>query len=182
MNVTYRIRLFIGFVITWATRRVPHVEQDLLTLPEHLRSPLVFGGVRVAYSLVFYVVSCVLLFVCLSLSFSFLFIVSLFSIYEFDCLSGIFRPSSLPANNFVIAARPKRTIKAKTYSNCETDNIIERQVINNTRGLKVPNSNKPQYKHSFFVETTIHWNQLPDKVVHAGSVEAFKTALQEHRP
>ena len=41
----------------------------LLTLPEHLRSPLVFGGVRVVYSLVFYVVSCVLLFVCLSFSF-----------------------------------------------------------------------------------------------------------------
>ena len=47
---------------------MPHVEQDLLTLPAHLRSPLVFGGVRVVYSLVFYVVSCVLLFVCLSFS------------------------------------------------------------------------------------------------------------------
>ena len=45
------------------------MEQDLLTLPEHLRSTLVFGGVRVAYSLVFHVVSCVLLFVCLSFSF-----------------------------------------------------------------------------------------------------------------
>ena len=66
MNVTYRIGLFPGFVITYATRRVPHVEQDLLTLPEHTISPLVFSGVRVAYSLVFYVVSCVLLFVCLS--------------------------------------------------------------------------------------------------------------------
>ena len=44
------------------------MKRDLLTLPEHLRSPLVFGGVRVVYSLVFYVVSCVLLFVCLSFS------------------------------------------------------------------------------------------------------------------
>ena len=48
---------------------MPHVEQDLLTLPEHLRSPLVFWGVRVVYSLVFYVVSCVLFFVCLFFSF-----------------------------------------------------------------------------------------------------------------
>ena len=69
MNMTYRIRLFTGLVITLATRRVPHVEQDLLTLPEYLRSSLVFGGIRVAYSLVFYVVSCVLLFFCLSFSF-----------------------------------------------------------------------------------------------------------------
>ena len=45
-----------------------HVEQDLLTLLEQLRSPLVFGGVRVDCSLVFNVVSIVLLFVCLSFS------------------------------------------------------------------------------------------------------------------
>ena len=68
MNVTYIIRL-TGFVIIRATQQVPHVEQDLRPLSEHLRSPLVFGGVRVAYSLVFYVVACVLLFVCLSFSF-----------------------------------------------------------------------------------------------------------------
>ena len=49
---------------------MPHVEKDLLTLPDHLRSPLVFGGVLVAYSLV-----------------------SLFSIYEFDCPSDILHPS-----------------------------------------------------------------------------------------
>ena len=69
MNVAYRIRLLNRFVITWAKRRVTHVEQDLLTFPEHHRSPLVFVGVRVVYSLVFYVVSFVILFVCLSFSF-----------------------------------------------------------------------------------------------------------------
>ena len=94
MNVTYGIlRLFTGFVLTWATRRVPNVKQDLLTLMEHLRSPPVFGGVCVAYSLVLYVVSCVLLTI---LFVFFIFshgVVSLFSIYEFDCPSGIFHPS-----------------------------------------------------------------------------------------
>ena len=63
------------------------MEQDLLTLPEHLRSIPAFGGVRVASSLVFYVVSSVQ---------SFIFshgVVSLFSIYEFDSPSGIFCPS-----------------------------------------------------------------------------------------
>ena len=39
MKVTYQNRLFTGFAITWATQRVPHLEQDLLTLPEHLRLP-----------------------------------------------------------------------------------------------------------------------------------------------
>jgi hypothetical protein len=47
-------RLIIGFV-TRLTRRVPLVEHELLTLPEHLRSPPVFSGVRVARSLALYV-------------------------------------------------------------------------------------------------------------------------------
>jgi hypothetical protein len=39
-----------GFV-TRLTRRVPLVEQELLTIPEHLRSPPVFSGVRVVLDL-----------------------------------------------------------------------------------------------------------------------------------
>jgi hypothetical protein len=47
-------RLITGFV-TRLTRRVPLVEQELLTLPEHLSSPPVFSGVCVTRSLVLYV-------------------------------------------------------------------------------------------------------------------------------
>ena len=47
-------RLITGFV-TILTRRVPLVEQELLTLPKHLSSPPVFSGVRVTRSLVLYV-------------------------------------------------------------------------------------------------------------------------------
>ena len=36
----------MGFVVR-VTRRVPRVEQEQLTLPEHMRIPLVFNGVRV---------------------------------------------------------------------------------------------------------------------------------------
>jgi hypothetical protein len=43
--------LIIGFV-TILTRRVSLVEQELLILPEHLSSPLVFSGVCVTRSLV----------------------------------------------------------------------------------------------------------------------------------
>ena len=39
------------------------MEQELLTLPEHMHSSLVFGGDYVAQSLVFYVVFCRSLFV-----------------------------------------------------------------------------------------------------------------------
>jgi hypothetical protein len=44
-------RLITGFV-TRLTQRVPLVEQELLILPEHLSSSLVFSGVRVTRALV----------------------------------------------------------------------------------------------------------------------------------
>ena len=47
-------RLITGFV-TRLTRRVSLVEQELLTLPEHLSSPPVFSGVHVTRYLVLYV-------------------------------------------------------------------------------------------------------------------------------
>ena len=53
---------------TRVTRREPLVEQELLTIPEHMSSPSVFSGVCVARSLVFCVVFCRLLFVLFSLS------------------------------------------------------------------------------------------------------------------
>ena len=46
--------LITGFV-TRLTRRLPLVEQELLTLPEHLSLPPVLGGAHVTRSLVLYV-------------------------------------------------------------------------------------------------------------------------------
>ena len=92
MNMTYRIRLLTGFVITWATRRVPHVEHDLLTLLEHLRSPPSFwwGSGCLFFSFLCGVMCTI---VCLFVLFIFSHgVVSLFSIYEFDCPIGICRP------------------------------------------------------------------------------------------
>ena len=65
---------------------MPHVEQDLLTLPENLRSPLDFGGVRVFSFLCCVMCTIVFLFVFFIFSHGF---VSLFSIYEFDRPYGI---------------------------------------------------------------------------------------------
>jgi hypothetical protein len=49
------------------TRQIPYMEQELSTFSEHLSSPLVYNGVRVARSLVFCVVFCWSLFVLLPL-------------------------------------------------------------------------------------------------------------------
>ena len=60
--------MITGFV-TRLTRRVPLVEQVLLTLPEHLSSPPVFSGVHVTRSLVLCLMFCRSLFVLLSFFF-----------------------------------------------------------------------------------------------------------------
>jgi hypothetical protein len=41
--------------VTRVTQQVLHVEQELVILPEHLSTPLVFSGACVARSLVLYV-------------------------------------------------------------------------------------------------------------------------------
>ena len=89
-SVTYRIRPVTGFELTWAIRRVSHVEHNLLNLPEHQS----FVGVRVAQSVVFYgfflcTIVCLLVFFFFSHG-----VVSLFLTNEFESPFGIFRLSS----------------------------------------------------------------------------------------
>ena len=55
LHVPWKSFMFITIIVTRLTRRVSLVEQELLTLPEHLSSLLVFSGVRVTRSLVLYV-------------------------------------------------------------------------------------------------------------------------------
>ena len=66
--ILYHNFVLLSPLISWipkyvprVIRREPLVEQELLNLPEHLRSPSVLSGVRVARYL--YLVFCILLFV-----------------------------------------------------------------------------------------------------------------------
>jgi hypothetical protein len=51
-KVTGGRHMLTSRVVSRLTRRVSLVEQELLTLPEHLSSPPVFSGVRVTRSLI----------------------------------------------------------------------------------------------------------------------------------
>ena len=83
-----RSRLITGFV-TRLIRRMPLVEQELFTLPEHLCSPPVFSGVRVTRSLVLNVC---FVYRCLSCcTFSFGHCVVWFSSIYSDFPFGIFK-------------------------------------------------------------------------------------------
>jgi hypothetical protein len=78
--LTYASKL----TVTW---RFSVVKQELLTLPEHMNSPPVFSGVRVARSLVFCVVFCRSLFVLFLLAI----VLSIHRCTNYDYPFGIFK-------------------------------------------------------------------------------------------
>ena len=90
LNV-YTSRSFLhSWLITWflhrLTRRVPLVEQELLTLPEHLSTPPVFGWFRVTkYSFI-----CVCFVDCCLSSFFLAIVLSVLRFTDSDYPFGIF--------------------------------------------------------------------------------------------
>lgn len=75
--------------------------------------------------------------------------------------------------------RNKRRIRAKVFSDCESQNIVKKQEINNTRGYNVTPGNTDIKRYSFFERTTIDWNHLEEKTVRIKTVEGFASALQQ---
>jgi hypothetical protein len=84
-------------------------------------------------------------------------------------------------DQFVKFAKPRRQIKTRTSKDFVSQNILEKRACNNIRALIISTARSKQYNNSFFVKSAIDWNPLPDAVVQAGSPEAFKIALKEHR-
>ena len=88
---------------------------------------------------------------------------------------------AIPSEDFVKFNKPKRLIRAKTYSDCETTNIVQSSVRNNSRSVVIPNCKTDQYRHSFFVRTSIDWNHLEEDTVRATKLEDFKAAIVQNR-
>ena len=88
---------------------------------------------------------------------------------------------ALPFDSFLAYERAnRRRIKPTRYQDFVTSNPMERYAINNSKGLKVPHASKEQLKNSFFVRTTIDWNELPNNVISAPSTDAFATAVHAY--
>ena len=81
-------------------------------------------------------------------------------------------------NDYLIPIRVKRKIKAKTFSDCETNNIIKRHQTLNSKCFQLPDSATNAYKHSFFPKTISEWNNLSESTVSALSLDNFKSQLE----
>ena len=90
---------------------------------------------------------------------------------------------ALPPQDFLKPiTKPKRRIKAKSFSDYDSKNPISKYVINNSRGFNLLSSRGDQYKNSFFVRTVVDWNHLKEDVVNCKTVKSFQSALGLHRP
>ena len=101
---------------------------------------------------------------------------------EFNKLVFLFKIArgmvpSINSEDYLKPLRGKRRIKAKQFNNYQCSNIVEKNVTNNSRCFIVDNFRTDQFRHSSFIDGFIKWNHLADSIVHADSVESFKSAL-----
>ena len=98
-------------------------------------------------------------------------------IFFYKVVEGLVPP--IPSEDFLKPIRQKRHIRAKKYSDYQSSNIIERQVINHNKYFIVEKAKTEQYKYSFFIRTTVEWSHLDSDIVHAETAEVFKSALHQ---
>ena len=96
-------------------------------------------------------------------------------VYLYKIVGGMV--PAIDTYDFLVSQRPKRLIKAKQFSDFESKNIIEQQVINNSKCFVIDYANTDQYRNSFFVKTVIKWNHLDENTISAQTVEGFKLSL-----
>ena len=88
---------------------------------------------------------------------------------------------AIPPNAYLKPIISKRRIKAKTFSDFETKNIVKRHQLLNEKCFHLPTSKTDTYRHSYFPKTISEWNELSDSVVNAQSTEIFKDRLQKSK-
>ena len=95
----------------------------------------------------------------------------LFKIYE-----GLV--PALPSETFLtkIAPRQKKQIRAKSFSDCVSNNFVVNYQCINLKRLAL-SSTTDAFKNSFFCRTIKEWNSLAEDIISAPSVESFKAQL-----
>ena len=96
-------------------------------------------------------------------------------VYFYKVVEGLV--PAIPPQQYLSPLNSGRTIRANSFSDYTTCNIVERSACHNTRGYSVPTSRTDQYKNSFLRRTSIDWNHLCDSIVFCDSVEGFKSTL-----
>ena len=99
-----------------------------------------------------------------------------------DRLSFLFKISqgsvpAIPKEEYLIPITNKRTVRAKTFKDCVTTNIVDRHQNLNKNSYKLPETKGDNsYKNSFFPKTIAEWNQLEG--ISADTEESFRNQIK----
>ena len=88
---------------------------------------------------------------------------------------------AIPSNDYLKPIISKRRIKARSFSDYKTDNIVQRHQILHDNCYQLPQSKTTIYKNSFFPKTISDWNELPKFVVEAENINIFKDRLSKSK-
>ena len=89
---------------------------------------------------------------------------------------------AIPEEKFLTPQRPGRMIRPRNRENYIQKNLVQNYARNNDRCYVIPVAKSEQYRNSFFIKTTIAWNQLENTTVHSSSVDIFRTKIsKEHQ-
>ena len=83
---------------------------------------------------------------------------------------------ALPPEEFLQQQKPARQICMQQLDR-KSDNPVNNYARHNNKPYVVTHCNTEEQKNSFFPRTTVDWNRLEDSVVHANSLESFKTLV-----
>lgn len=89
------------------------------------------------------------------------------------------RVPAINIEHYLKSQQPKRTVRAKQYTDFVTKNIVDNSVCKNSKCFKPIQARTENFRHSFFVRTSYDWNHLDNKTVTSSSIETFKTAISK---
>ena len=89
---------------------------------------------------------------------------------------------AIPPDLYLEPTINKRRIKATEFKDCMTKNVVSSYQLRNSRCYRPTKASTDVRKNSFFIRTTVDWNQLEDSHVTATSLDSFKASLQRNRP
>ena len=88
---------------------------------------------------------------------------------------------ALKTHDYLTPVCGKIQIKSRQFKDCDTHNIIDRQVINISRCFKTVQCKSEFSKNSIFPKTIIDSKHLEERVVYAETVNSFMKGYWPHR-
>jgi len=84
---------------------------------------------------------------------------------------------AISPKDYLTPVRTRRKVKPVQYSDFLSSNTVDKSATNNSQCFRYSFGKTEQYRNSFFIRTTLAWNQLDDNTIHLPTADKFKSAV-----